>query len=410
MDDASGNHASSNTSTLSLAQRFYIDESVYQGEIAWLRRNMWLLIGHESQIPNVGDYYLFEFDRESIIVIRDSPAQIRAHYNVCRHRGSRICTQTVGTVRVLTCPYHAWTYDLDGELKAAPFTDDKFNKAAYSLVPCHIRQHCGLIFLSFATTPPDFGAYIGFLTRELELQDLRRSKVARRALFQANANWKLVVQNNLECYHCRPNHPTYCAAHPGASLGRPESHNIERRYDRVRKQPQNSSAEETRQFQAVHSDHHCERFQILIRQVIGEDFETESVGGKRVAPLMGQNIYNGVQTLALPSPFTTVVLNPDYVALYTFTPRDPRRTDIEVIWLVSESAIEGVDFADVDLVAVWAPTLREDKLLAEGAQAGVESTQYRPGPYTQSESLVSEFDAWYLRQFANAGIPTLACP
>jgi phenylpropionate dioxygenase-like ring-hydroxylating dioxygenase large terminal subunit len=394
--------ASSNTSGLSLARRFYIDEGVYQGEIGWLRRNMWLLVGHESQIPNIGDYFLFEFDQENIIVIRHSEAQIKAYFNVCRHRGSRICMQTSGTVRTLTCPYHAWSYGLDGELRAAPFTDDTFDKAEYALVSCQIRQHGGLIFLSFAAIPPDFEAHIGFLTRELELQNVRRSKVARRALFQADANWKLVVQNNLECYHCRPNHPIYCAAHPGASLGRPESHNIEWRYDEVRLQ--RSVGEEKRQFQAMHSDHNSERFQILTRQVIGDDFETESVGGKRVAPLMGQNIYNGVQTLALPSPLTTVVLNPDYAIFYSFTPRAPRRTDIEAIWLVRDSAIEDVDFSGADLVAVWSPTLREDKILAEGAQAGIESTEYRPGPYTLSEKLVSEFDDWYLRQMANAAI------
>jgi len=356
--------------------------------------------GHESQIPRAGDYFLYEFDKDSVIVIRDSSGQIRAHYNVCRHRGSRICLETTGTARVLTCPYHAWSYELDGKLRAAPFTSSDFDKTPYGLISVHVRVHCGLIFLSFAKVPPDFQAYIGFLARELELQDVQHAKVVRRDLIRANANWKLVVQNNLECYHCRPAHPTYCAAHPGGLLGKP-GETYQARYERVRATLKGSASENVRQFTAVYPSHDSSQFQISIRQIIGEGCVTESVGGKPVAPLMGQCEFEGVQTLALPSPVTNLVLNPDYVAVYSFTPRALRRTDMEVIWLVKETAIEGVDY-DVDKVAaVWAPTLNEDKTLAENTQSGVESTTYRPGPYIQTEQLVGEFDRWYMERVAN---------
>src|SRR5690349_20389165 len=118
---------------LALAKRFYTEEAVYQQEVRWLRENMWLTAGHESQIPRPGDYFLYEFDKESIIVIRDGSGQIRAHHNVCRHRGSRICTAATGSVRALTCPYHAWSYALDGKLRTAPFTPENFDKSGYGL-------------------------------------------------------------------------------------------------------------------------------------------------------------------------------------------------------------------------------------------------------------------------------------
>src|SRR5690242_14129524 len=120
--------------TTSLAQSFYTNEAVYQQEVTWLREKMWLTIGHESQIPHAGDYFLYEFDRDSVIVIRDAAGHIRAHHNVCRHRGSRVCLKSTGSARVLTCPYHAWSYELDGRLRAAPFTPADFSKESYGLL------------------------------------------------------------------------------------------------------------------------------------------------------------------------------------------------------------------------------------------------------------------------------------
>lgn len=383
---------------MSMAQRFYTEENVYQRDIRWLRENMWWIVGHESQVLNSGDYFLYEFDKDSVIVIRDHEGQIRVHHNVCRHRGSRICVKSNGTLRLLACPYHAWSYDLDGKLRAVPVTAQNFDKTRYTLAACQVRVHCGLIFLSFAEAPPDFGAYIDCLTRELELQDIQHSKIAGRYSFNANANWKLVVQNNLECYHCGPAHPTYCAAHPGAPFARREKNENQTPYERASSILRDSDGEKKRHFTPVNPDHDATNFQFLLRDLIGEGCSTESLDGKPVAPLMGRNTYEGVQTFGLTSPLTSVVLNPDYAVIYSFTPRSVRRTDVEVIWLVTEIAVEGVDFDFSRVAAVWEPTLREDKSLAENTQLGVDSSAYRPGPYSRSEMMVSEFDRWYLRR------------
>lgn len=385
---------------MSLPQPFYADEEIYKRDVKWLRENMWWMLGHESQVPNSGDYFLYEFDQDSVIVIRDHHDKIKAYHNVCRHRGSRICTKAAGNALVLTCPYHAWSYGLDGRLIGASLTSADFDKKRYALFPCHVRVHCGLIFLSLAESPPDFDAYIGFLTRELDLQDVQHSKVVKRNLLSARANWKLLAENNLECYHCRPAHPTYCAAHPGVPLVVGPEENL---HERVRTVLPDSDTERKRQVTPKYTGHASPDFQLLQRLKIGEGCSTESLHGKPVAPLMGKSTYEGVQTVALPNPLTNVVLNPDYVVLYTFTPRSARRTDVAVIWLVQEAAVEGVDFNPVNVSAVWEPTLQEDKTLAENTQLGIDSTSYRPGPYVETERFVADFDLWYLTRIATDG-------
>lgn len=378
----------------SLAELLYRDEDVYQRDVRWLRESAWLLAGHESQVPGGGDYFLYEFDSDSVIVIRDESGEVRSHHNVCRHRGSRICTSATGSVRALTCPYHAWSYELNGKLRGAPSAPRNFNKTPYTLRTCHVRLHCGLIFLSFASTPPDFMEYISAFTRELEMQQVKQTKVVRRQVLCADANWKLLVENNLECYHCRPAHPTYTAAHPAASLGGADEYIDAARYETLRSA---SCIEQERRFAPLYRGFDATHFQLLSRYVIGEGCSTESVRGRSVAPLMGRCAYEGVQTVAIPSPLTSIYLNPDYVVIYTFVPRSRRRTDIQVVWLVKESAVEGVDFVTSDVTAVWEPTLREDKALAENTQLGIDSSAYSPGPYMEAERFVADFDAWYLK-------------
>jgi phenylpropionate dioxygenase-like ring-hydroxylating dioxygenase large terminal subunit len=334
-------------------------------------------------------------------VIRDTEGEIRAHHNVCRHRGSRLCTHARGTLRTITCPYHAWSYGLDGSLKGASSAAADFDKGLYALNSCHLRVQCGLLFLSFAEYPPAFDSYIGFLTHELELQDLQHSKVAKQARFSANANWKILVQNNLECYHCRPAHPTFCAAHAGSALvARPENAD-QTAYERLRTVLRDADSESRREFTPVYTGPDSAALQILMRSIIGENRSTESLDGKPVAPLMGQCTYDGVQTVALPNPLTSIYLNPDHVVIYTFLPRSVRRTDIDVMWLIKETAVEGVDFLLGEVAAVWEPTLQEDKTLVENTQSGIDSTAYRPGPYMETEAFVRDFDSWYLTRIAS---------
>jgi phenylpropionate dioxygenase-like ring-hydroxylating dioxygenase large terminal subunit len=379
-----------------LDQHFYTDDTLYQREMTWMRENMWFLVGQESRIPQPGDYFLYDFDKDNIIVVRDQSGEIRAHHNVCTHRGSRLCKETTGSAKVISCPYHAWSFDLNGALRAAPFVSSGFDKSQWGLAGCHVRVFHGFVFLSFADIAPDFDEYIGYADREFELQDAGGVKIVKRLSWTVDANWKIVVENNLECYHCKSSHPNYCAAHPGVPLGKADE--FEARDKWMRSVLENSSHEKARMFVPVAPGH---TFRFMGRSVIGTNCATESIGGKALAPLMGQCAFEGVQTFLAPSALATLVLNPDHIVTYNFVPRSARRTDVEVLWLVNGSAKEGLDYDLDHLTEVWLATLVEDKVLVENVQLGVESTAYKPGPIIESEKFVLAFNRWYRDSMLN---------
>lgn len=383
------------TPGFSLPQHLYLDEAQYRRDVRWLSDNLWFLVDHETRIPRPGDFFLYEYANESIIILRDHDDHVRAHYNVCRHRGARVCTAPSGRTQALVCPYHAWTYALDGRLRTAPFMHSDFVKDRYGLPPCHVRVHCGLIFISLASSPPDFSAFVTGTASELELHDIAHAKISHRALISTAANWKLVVQNNLECYHCRPAHPTYWDSHPG-TLGPPNDGDPPLIREAPIEPEGNVRHEAALKFAGFQQSPDAPYLRLGIRRLIGEKFVTESVGGAPVAPLMGRATYDGFYIGLMFSPLNSFIMNPDYTVFYNFIPRSVRRTDIEVVWLVKGTAVEGQDFDIARLIDVWDTTLKEDKALVENNQLGVESDVYRPGPYSTWEAAVGDFDQRYV--------------
>jgi Rieske 2Fe-2S family protein len=144
--------------------------------------------------------------------------------------------------------------------------------------------------------------------------------------------------------------------------------------------------------------------------MLGGNFKSESIGGAPVAPLMGRATYDGAQTLCTFSPLTTFVVNPDYAVVYNFIPRNATRTDIQAIWMVTSTAIEGTDYDISRVTAVWDATLSEDKALVQNNQSGVESGRYRPGRYSRLELGVSDFDRWYIDHVATRTSQSAAAP
>ena len=196
-----------------LDQSFYIDSDIYDIDLETFFYNQWIFVGHESQIKNIGDYFLFEIGNESIIIIRDKNSKVNCFYNVCRHRGSHICLEKEGKTKKLVCPYHAWAYDLQGNLISARMMDKKFNKNDWSLNKCNSMVYEGLIFINFSDNPDDFKEFINPVKSFIELHGLKRSKVAIKKTYPTSGNWKLTLDNFHECYHCLPAHPEYCKVH-----------------------------------------------------------------------------------------------------------------------------------------------------------------------------------------------------
>jgi len=212
LSDLINNHQSG----YSLEQGFYNSDEIYQKEIRNIFLENWILAGHTSQILNYGDFFLFEFDKESIIITRTKEGDINALLNVCRHRGSRICLEKNGNAKAFICPYHAWSYDLDGKLLAARTMGNDFDKSANGLHRVQVELIGGLIFISLAKEPLSLKSMQDDLKDTFDLFGFDQMKLIKQKSYPITANWKLATENYQECYHCTPSHQEYAKIHANA--------------------------------------------------------------------------------------------------------------------------------------------------------------------------------------------------
>src|SRR5262245_45108247 len=197
-----------------LAREFQTDLGVYRLEVERIWRRGWLFAGHACQVKNPGDYFLFEVDADSIIVIRGDDGRIHALHNTCRHRGMKLCDERDGHVGRLVCPYHQWSYARDGALMTCGGMDreGEVDPLRFGLHPVHVSEVGGLVFVCLADESPPFTGAADALGAMLRPQGLDRAKVAATRSYAVRANWKLVWENNRECWHCNANHPQYIRA------------------------------------------------------------------------------------------------------------------------------------------------------------------------------------------------------
>jgi phenylpropionate dioxygenase-like ring-hydroxylating dioxygenase large terminal subunit len=384
----------------------YKDPEIYEIEVEHILLKSWLYVGHQSLIPERGDYFLFEIAGESVILIRDAQGGINALLNVCRHRGSRICDVTEGHESRLTCRYHGWTYGLDGSLKAAARTPEGFDRSKWGLKRLHVAVLEGMIFVNFAENPPDFSTLAGEMRPPLRPYGLDKTKVALRRNYPITSNWKLTVENYCECYHCQPAHPEYSVAH-GRAL--PDAECAAILSDVMAKAESVGLTQHTIRRSwlgapALGLDYGFDRYPLLRGQLTG------SRDGKPVAPLLGTITgYDGGTTDLHLGPMTFGLAYCDHVVLYRFTPRGHRLTDCEITWLVNEKAVEGKDYDLANLIWLWDVTTIADKAIIERNQAGVDSRYYEPGPLSPSmEPFTQQFLNWYvaaMRRITGCGLP-----
>ncbi len=267
------------------------------------------MVDHVSSIPKQGDYLLFEIADDSVIVVRNKDDQIRAHHNVCRHRGSVICDEVKESVKHLSCPYHAWTYDLDGNLLSKRNMPEEFDKEDNGLIPCHVRVFHGLIFVCASKgQPPNFEAYTNRFEEFLKPFNLEGAKIAYRKSFPTKANWKLCFENFIECYHCKPLHKTYSGVHDVSAQ------NLLGTGGEELYQHQAAWEEKTKTLGTYvppfQDEADSEFFQTGLRWEIGHGNVSGTEDGKPVAPLMGdfrETGYDGGHTYCLFGPLFTSV-------------------------------------------------------------------------------------------------------
>jgi len=384
----------------------YKDPEIYELEVRHIMLKAWHYAGHQSMVPGKGDYFLFEIAGESVIVVRDGEGGVNAFMNVCRHRGSRICDAATGREPRFTCPYHGWTYGLDGSLKAAARMAPGTDRSKLGLRRLQVRVFEGLLFVNFDDNPPDFAPLERDLGPALRPYGLDRAKVAHRQNYPIRSNWKLAIENYCECYHCQPAHPEYSVGH-GRALPIEECDAM--LSEVMARAPalgltQHVIRRSWLQAPEFGVEYGFDRYPLLRGQQSG------SRDGKTVAPLLGtiKGFDGGTTDLHL-GPMTFALAYCDHVVVYRFAPRSQSLTDCEITWLVNESADEGRDYRLADLVWLWDVTTIADKTIIERNQAGVDSRFYEPGPLSAvMETFTQEFLDWYvaaMRRATGGGLP-----
>jgi Rieske 2Fe-2S family protein len=370
-----------------------MEEDIYNREVDQIFMKVWLYAGHQSEIPNRGDYFLFEVAGESVIIIRGVNDEIHALLNVCRHRGSRVTTENKGCSRRLSCPYHGWTYDLDGSLIAAAHMPEGFEKAAHALKKLNLRVYLGMIFINFSDQPNSFDVIENDLTQYLQPFGLDRAKVAHRQSYKINSNWKFAVENYKECYHCGPAHPEYSRAH---SLALPEHKYEAEMEDLIARMPACGLSNEVMDKSYLEGeewglDRAYEHYPLLRGYVTGSE------DGKPVAPLLGdlKNYHGGAHDFKV-GPFLFALAYADHVVLYRFTPLSIDECDCDITWLVNESAEESKDYDLARLIWLWDVTTKADKKIIQDNHDGVMSRFFEPGPFSTFEDVTNKWVNWYL--------------
>ena len=348
-----------------LPQKYFVSPELFAKEQDSIFSKQWVLVGHQSQIASSGDYLLQEVAGESLIVLRDKNKQVRGFYNVCRHRGTRLCETPIGRSATIQCPYHAWTYGLDGRLIGAPHMDEVpgFDKTEHSLHAVRLALWEGFIFVNLAIEPAPLEEVFAVLKGKFAHWNLPKLRSAKRIEYEVRANWKLVFENYSECYHCPGVHPTLAKLTP---------------YD---------SAEND-----LSDGPFLGGFMPITRG------HSLTMTGNACALPVGEIKSEDVDRVFYYSIFPNMLLSmhPDYVMVHQLWPQSPDRTLIQCDWLFHPEAFGRPDFHPDDAIDFWDMTNKQDWHVCELSQQGIASRAYQPGPYSPRESIPAAWDRYYL--------------
>ncbi|MCG7505386.1 aromatic ring-hydroxylating oxygenase subunit alpha [Mesorhizobium retamae] len=342
----------------SLSRDAYLSETVFERETEMVMGEQWHYIAHTSDIPNPGDFLVETYAGESVIVARDRDGGVGAFFNTCRHRGFALCQSRAGNVRKFTCPYHQWTYGLDGRLIAAPDMPNGsvINYDDWGLHRVQVEVWEGMIFICLSKAPkPSIGEAIETYAPQLRMAEPSKWKKAAEKRYPIAANWKVLLENFLECYHCKATHPELCAAM-----------DLDGMYGDILERP--------------------------IGQYSGgmvplkPGMMTQSMDGKLVSKPLGQFANMGAPPANWGAGFqitpvlTRIIAHVDHALIFSIRPIDVGDVEWVARWFVHADAVEGVDYNLDRLMEVWLATNDQDLSLCVGTFQGMHSRRYVPGP------------------------------
>jgi Rieske 2Fe-2S family protein len=364
-------HASRTTAELSpqdapktLPQKYFVSPEIFEREQEKIFARHWVLVGHQSDVAKAGDFFLATIRGESVIVARDQKSEVRAFYNVCRHRGTRLCEEASGHASAIQCPYHAWTYSLEGRLIGAPHMDEVrgFNRTQYSLYPVKVGVWDGFIFVSLANDATPLEEWFAPLSGKFSHWNVAQLRSAKRVKYDVRANWKLMFENYAECYHCPGVHPQLQKISPSDSAE-----------NDLREGPFLGG------FMKINAG------------------KSLTMSGNACAAFVGE--IENLQQVFYYSIFPNMLLSlhPEYVMVHQLWPQSPERTLIICDWLFHPDAFVRPDFNPEDAIEFWDVTNKQDWHVCELSQQGIASRAYEPGPYSSRESIPAAWDREYLR-------------
>jgi Rieske 2Fe-2S family protein len=354
----------------------YLDERVFRWELDHVFDG-WVCLGRTSEVADTRSMKAFELAGTGILVTRDTDGELHAFENACRHRGHELlpCGDSA-SARAIVCPYHAWTYDFDGKLRGAPGFKGAadFDPSKLGLNSLPVRDWHGWIFVDSSGRNTDFARHIGELEGIVAPYDAESLQTAVTHRYEVAANWKVIIENYQECYHCSMIHPELCRVSP------PESgENLDREGNWV------GGWMELRAGAATMS------------------LDGRS-GGVAMARLDEAEQHTVMYVAVMPN--LLISLHPDYVMTHLLSPIAPDRTAISCSWAFPPQATERPDFSPSYAVDFWDLTNKQDWAACESVQRGMRARHYQPGPLAPAEDGVYHFVTHMARAYLGTGAAT----
>lgn len=364
--------------TRTLPGKYYHSPEIYQEEVERIFYKFWLYACRAEEIQSVGDYKLIQVADESLILVRDKSDKIKALFNVCSHRGTQLCTEPKGSFKSksIQCPYHAWTYALDGKLLAAPMMQEGhgFQKDECALPQASVYVWEGFVFINLNKNPVAFEVQMSALMGKFSDWKMEDLRIAHHIKYELNCNWKLILQNYQECYHCPGVHPLLSELTPVQSA-------------------QHDASEGA---------------------VIGGFMDltkkrgSMTMNGEAAAPPVCNVSGDDLQRVYYYSVFPNMLLtpHPDFVLFHHITPLGPDKIINDCYWLFrpevinDTSAQAGIKSA----IEFWDLTNRQDWQVCEQMQIGTKSKRFTRGFYSGREDILHQLDQEVLKALGHDGL------
>jgi Rieske 2Fe-2S family protein len=378
-----------------LERDFYTSQADYQIDLEMIWYRDWLFVGHDCEIRNPGQYLTVQVGEYPVIVVRDRDGGVRAFHNSCRHRGSRICADAHGSAPRLVCPYHQWTYALDGRLLAARDMGADFDKTRHGLKPVHCASVGGYVWICLAATAPDFAPVKRQLEPYFLPHRLEDTKVAYEYTIVENANWKLVWENNRECYHCAGNHPELLRTFPEDPTITGIDGGLSNPLIEAKWRHWESIGLPSRFHLSADGQYRATRYP-LIEGATCFTMDGRAAVRRPLSDAVTEPDTGSLLMFHFPTTWNHIMA--DHATTFRMLPLSPTTTQLTTKWLVHKDAVEGVDYDLKRLTEVWMATNDEDRRVCQENQIGVNSPAYEPAPYSPvHENGVTQFIDWYCR-------------